>query len=285
MVLSVLEREPIDTLNDQEPDPPERASAVSSEVLHGDCADILPRFKEMADLILTSPPYGDIREYGGHGFDFEPVADACVEALKPGGVLIWITSDQIVDGAYSGESMRQYMGFLDRGLQLHQPLYYHKLSGYPRGADRCLDATEYMYALSKGRPQYAAIIEDRTNVLAGKWFRGTKRSRDGNTHRVKGNNVQLVGKRDNVWSYSQGYNKCDGGFKRAYEHPAIFPFQLATDHIRTWTREDDLVIDPMCGSGTTLDAAKRLRRNSIGIDIHDEYVRLARDRVAQDLLV
>ena len=62
----------------------------------------------------------------------------------------------------------------------------------------------------------------------------------------------------------------------AHEHPATFPFQLAYDHIRTWTQPGDLVIDPMCGSGTVLSAALALDRRAIGIEIHAPYIDIAR---------
>ena len=65
----------------------------------GDCVDILPQYEAQADLILTSPPYDNLRTYGGHGFDFDSVADACVAALKPGGVMVWVVADATVEPA------------------------------------------------------------------------------------------------------------------------------------------------------------------------------------------
>ena len=58
----------------------------------GDCVDVLPQYEAQADLILTSPPYDNLRDYGGHGFDFDKVADACVGALAEGGVLVWVVA-------------------------------------------------------------------------------------------------------------------------------------------------------------------------------------------------
>ena len=82
----------------------------------------------------------------------------------------------------------------------------------------------------------------------------------------------------NIWKYTNG-----GGFatndKFAYEHPAIFPESLAEDHILSWSNEGDLVLDPMCGSGTTLKMAKLNNRNYLGIDINQEYVNLSQRRV------
>ena len=52
---------------------------------HGDCAEVLPALGVQADLIVTSPPYDAIRDYGGHGYDFERVAPAIAAALTRGG--------------------------------------------------------------------------------------------------------------------------------------------------------------------------------------------------------
>ena len=93
---------------------------------HGDCAEVLPATGVKANLILTSPPYDNLRTYGGHGFYFDRVADACVGALAEGGVLVWIVADAIVDGSETGTSFRHALGFMERGLRLHQTMYYQK---------------------------------------------------------------------------------------------------------------------------------------------------------------
>ena len=69
--------------------------------------------------------------------------------------------------------------------------------------------------------------------------------------------------------------------KFAFQHPAMFPEQLAHDHIISWSNEGDIVFDPMCGSGTTCKMAKQLGRNFIGIDISEEYCEIARKRIAK----
>ena len=84
---------------------------------HGDCAEVLPATGVKANLILTSPPYDNLRTYGGHGFDFDRVADACVGALADGGVLVCVVADATVDGSETGTSFRQALGFMERGLK------------------------------------------------------------------------------------------------------------------------------------------------------------------------
>ena len=87
-----------------------------------------------------------------------------------------------------------------------------------------------------------------------------------------------------MWLYHVGHSFGEGGFDRAHDHPAIFPYKLASDLIRSYSNPGDLVVDPMCGSGTTLQAARLLRRRSVGIDVNPDYCELAEARVGQAML-
>ena len=72
-----------------------------------------------------------------------------------------------------------------------------------------------------------------------------------------------------------------GKSKNKRFHPAPFPEKLAHDHIISWSNENDIVLDPMCGSGTTCAMAKKLGRKYIGVDCSEEYVAIAKERVSQ----
>ena len=82
----------------------------------------------------------------------------------------------------------------------------------------------------------------------------------------------------NIWEYAVGMGGSTKD-KIAFKHPAIFPEKLAYDHIISWSNEGDLVFDPMCGSGTILKMAKIAKRNYIGCDMSEEYVKIATERV------
>ena len=94
------------------------------ELVNGDCAAVLPELPP-ADLILTSPPYDGMREYGGYSnaFDSDAIAAACVANLAPGGVLVWVVGDQVVGGGETGTSFRQPLRFMALGLARHQTLF------------------------------------------------------------------------------------------------------------------------------------------------------------------
>ena len=140
-----------------------------------------------------------------------------------------------------------------------------------------------MFVLSNGEPATFNPIKDKPNKKAGQVNPRTRMGRpvDGRLLKDEGTYVVApMGIRTNVWEYDVGKGRVSPDYPNAKEHPAIFPLALAEDHIRTWTNPGDLVVDPMCGSGTVLVAATKLGRPAIGIDIHDEYCELARRRLA-----
>ena len=259
-------------------------AAVDWQLHHGDCADILPDLGVKADLILTSPPYDNLRTYGGHGFDFDRVADACVGVLADGGVIVWVVADAIVDGSEAGTSFRQALGFMERGLRLHQTLYFIKTTETARGTTRYAPTSEYMFVFSCGPPSVVNLLRDKPNAHAGSRHMGAAMGRKHNDEMGPNSDSYIVGEygvRTNLWRYFVGA----GAPGRLAGHPAQFPLLLAKDHILTWTNPGDVVLDPMAGSGTVLRAAVDLRRQAIGVEIHEGYLPIIRNRMAQQVLL
>ena len=62
-------------------------------------------------------------------------------------------------------------------------------------------------------------------------------------------------------------------------HPAPFPLELPKRLIQLYSYEDDLIVDPFCGAGTTALAAKESGRHYVGYDLVPEYVELAEQRL------
>lgn len=238
----------------------------------------------IADLIITSPPYDNLRNYGGHKFDFVSVANGIYYSLKDGGVLVWVVNDQVVRASETGSAFRQVLYFMDGcGLTLHDTMIFEKnTSSFPakKSSNRYTQIFEYMFVLSKGKPKTATLICDKENKWAGwtNWGKQTKRTICGKLKEVKDiNPVPKLSPRNNIWKYtvSGGFGQKD---KTAYKHPATFPEKLVEDHILTWSSKGDLILDPMCGSGTTCVVAKKTGRNYLGIEIHKEYFNLAKKR-------
>ena len=203
--------------------------------------------------------------------------------------MIWVCDDQIVDGGYSGQSMRQILAFMDRGLLLHQMLIYQRRHPMVISANRMLRNAQYMPVLSNGPPGIANPIADQPNSTGGKtrvcYDAGRVNDRKPQPHGVK--TASDLGRRGQVWTYNAGWRQMGGETDDdalIHDHPAIFPYALAADHIRTWTNPGDLVMDPMAGSGTTLRAAVNLGRRAIGIEVNPDYCDLINRRMAQQVL-
>ena len=254
-------------------------------IYHGDCAKVLPTLSIQPHLILTSPPYGAMRDFGGHGFDFDRVADALVACMPEGGVLVWVTQDETLNWSETGESFRQSLAFMACGLNLHDTMIYQRRNGPSvwKGKPGYSNAFQYMFVLSRGRPSRLNRIEDRKTAYAGMAMKTGVRQPDGTVRKSVGHTTPSLIARTNVWTYTVGFNHM-GETPMLHEHSAPFPLKLAQDHIRTWTNPGDLVLDPMAGSGTTLRAAVDLGRRAVGIEIHEPYLDLIRRRMGQQVL-
>lgn len=250
------------------------------------CETMLRMPAESVDLVVTSPPYDDLRTYGGHSWDFYGVAWNLKRLLKPGGVIVWVVNDATKDGSETGSSMAQAMYFKQIGLLLHDTMVYNRTGPYP-DPTRYWQSFEYMFVLTKGKIKTANLIADKKNATGGTSATRPKlnRQQDGEMPEYTGRKRirHEFGVRENVWRINAG-----GGISSkdavAYDHPAIFPEELARDHILSWSNEGDTVLDPFSGSGTTIKMARETGRRGIGIEINEEYCQIAVARLRQRLL-
>lgn len=255
------------------------------------CGDSSQRLKDVpdgcVDLVVTSPPYDDLRTYKGFHFDFEKIAKELARCLKPGGVIVWNVADATVNGSETGTSFRQALYFKDEcGLNLHDTMLFVKNNPVPGDhGPRYRGSFEYMFAFSKGVPKIFNPIElkekERRKFITG--FRLEKEGRKGIDNH-QGNWNEEAAQKFRVDEISSGthtnlffYNVGEWGnslkpTKGGLKHPAKFPGQLAEDQIRTWTNPGDLVLDPFSGSGTTARMAAILDRKYIAIEISQEYL-------------
>lgn len=248
--------------------------------------DVMKTFDDKSiDLVVTSPPYDNLRDYKGYSFDFEGIAAELYRILKVGGVIVWVVGDATIKGSETGTSFRQALHFKDLGLNLHDTMIYDKMGCPFPDKTRYYNIFEYMFILSKGSPKTFNPIQDRKNKQAGNSLLGsTLRQKDGSLIKTSsernglGRVIKEFGFRFNIWQYSSGFNKHHTD-QLAYTHPATFPEKLAEDHILSWSNPGDLVLDPMCGAGTTLKMAKKNQRNYIGIDMSEEYCSLSQQRL------
>lgn len=230
--------------------------------------------EESVDLVVTSPPYDHLRSYDGYYFDYKKTVEALLRVVKRGGVVVWIVNDGTIDGGESGTSFRQALAFMESGFILHDTMIWEKGPGTFPCPVRYTQSFEYMFVFSKGRPKAFNPICDHKNSAYGQKNNGTSRGVDGKTFKKSNSGKTVVeeyGKRFNVWHQIGVRNNTTG-------HPAPFPLQLAKDHIKSWSNEGDLVLDPFMGSGTTGLAALELNRRFIGFEISEKYSKIANER-------
>ena len=253
------------------------------QIILGDNCEVMRTLpSESIDLVVTSPPYDDLRTYGGHDWDFYGVAWNLKRLLKPGGVIVWVVGDQTVNGSETGTSAEQARHFRSIGLNQHDTMIYQKAGGGAVGShDAYWQYWEFMFVFSKGKPKTVNRLKDKINVSAGHLNSGSgqKNEKVGTRLRSEAKRTEELGIRPNVWVYGHGNRHGD-----LHDHPAPFPEKLARDHILSWSNEGDIVLDPFSGSGTTAKMAKHNGRRYIGIEVNPEYVEISQQRLAQGVL-
>jgi site-specific DNA-methyltransferase (adenine-specific) len=240
---------------------------------------------ETIPLVITSPPYGNLRAYGnGPQWSlaaFERIAVELARVLTPGGVICWVVGDQTVDGGESLDSFRQALAFQELGLRCHDTMIYQKLNFSAPSSNRYHQMFEFVFIFSKGAPRTFNPIKDKPNIYAGKgtFGKNTKRAVDGAMKESKRNVITENGQRGNVWlgkTAGQEY-PC-----QPLAHPARMPEWLAYDLLCSWSNPEDIVLDPMAGEATTGVATVRRGQPSILIELNPDYAALAEARLQRE---
>lgn len=254
-------------------------------IICGDNVEVMSTFPDACiDLVVTSPPYDNLRKYGGHTWDFEGVAQQLWRIIKPGGVVVWVVADATINGSETGTSFRQALRFMEIGFRLHDTMIWERCGAFPE-SNRYHPDFEYMFILSNGKPTTANIIKDRKTSNAGVVCRSRmERQPDGVNRRPNRVFVNAeYAARYNIWQIPSSAQEA-GADTIIHGHPATFSQSLARDHILSWSNDGDIVLDPFSGSGTTAKMARECGRRYIGIEIHEEYCEIAHKRLAQGLL-
>lgn len=264
-----------------------------NEIILGDNVEVLKTFPNNSiDLTMTSPPYDFIRNYNGkitekndkfngYSFPFEELALQLFRVTKKGGVVVWVVNDAVKNGSKTGSSLRQCLYFKEIGFNIHDYMFYEKNGCSFPSINRYYQITEFVFILSKGKPKTVNLIKDRKNKWAGysSWGKKTCRSGSDNLKPSKSYITPDFGVRFNIWRYNTGKDFSTKD-EYAFEHPAIFPEKLARDHILSWSKVGDIVLDPFIGSGTTAKMALIHHRKFIGIDINKDFVNLSKKRIS-----
>lgn len=258
---------------------------IKNKVVNEKSDEYLKEFpSECIDIVITSPPYDDLRDYNGKitwNFDvFKVIASELFRVLKPGGVVVWVVGDKTKNGNKTLTSYKQALYFQEIGFNMYDVIIYEKAGSGPPHPNRYFNSFEYMFVLSKDKPKTINLLKDKPNKWADCSTYGevTRREKDGSLTNKGKKIVNKLGVRTNIWRYANGK-----GFSTkdeiAYQHPAIFPEKLVEDHILSWSNPGDVVLDPFGGSGTTGKIAKKLNRDWILIEAVKEYCDIAKKRI------
>jgi len=257
---------------------------MENQIYNEDCLITMGRMPDnYIHLVLTSPPYDAMRQYGGNktyhqrlnergfSFDFESIAQELCRVLKDGGVIMWNVADQTIKGSRTGNSMRQALYFMELGLSLWDHLIWYKTGTPFPSPYRYRNVWENMFVFSKGKPKTFNPILKKNKT--GGDTRTSRRYRNHSGILVEKEKIVRTkdyGIDDNVWHITNAYFKSNE-WKEADSHPAIMPDEIVKRHIQSWTNEGDLVYDPFLGSATTTRIAKEMNRRWIGSEIYKPY--------------
>jgi len=252
-----------------------------NQVYEGDCIEVMKDIDDGSiDLTVTSPPYDNLRTYNNSSIwnweIFTEIAEQLFRVTKKGGVVVWVVGDATKKFCESLNSFREALYFVDTcGFNLLDTMIYHKSNyapAYPT-LRRYANTFEYMFVFSKGRPNTFNPIQQEKVLKNYKNKKSYFRQKDGSQILKIIDCDRETKDAENVWTISPTKAKGAG------DHPAVFPEQLANDHILSWSNKGDIVLDPMIGSGTTGKMAKILNRNFIGIEKDPEYCEIAKQRI------
>ncbi len=255
-----------------------------NKIICGDAIEVLRRMPSNSiDLVVTSPPYDDIRAYNGFALNLPALGKELYRVLKDGGVAAMVIQDATHNFGKTLTSFRTILDWCDNaGFKLFETAIYRKYGA--EGAwwnKRFRVDHEYIPIFLKGeRPQY---FNKEPLKIPSKWggktlTGGATRLTNGKTLKARPIKINALKCRGTVWEYLTAGD----GSRLKHEHPATFPDQLPVDFIKCFCPPGGIVLDPLAGSGTTLTAARNLNHPYIGIDISKEYCELAKRRLKQE---
>lgn len=260
---------------------------IKTDIRLGDCLEILAQFPDdMFDLIVTSPPYADSRAktYGGIKPDeyvewFLPRTQEFLRVLKPTGTFILNIKEKVVNGERHTYVLELILEMRKQGWLWTEEFMWHKKNCYPgKWPNRFRDAWERCLQFNKSKK--FNMYQEAVMIPMGNWAETRLRNLS-KTDSIRdesrvgsgfGKNVSNWLDRDKVYPTNVIHLSTECGNKK---HSAAFPQSLPAWFIKLFTTEDDWVLDPFLGSGTTCQVSQEMYRNSVGIEISSEYYKMA----------
>jgi site-specific DNA-methyltransferase (adenine-specific) len=262
-----------------------------NRILLGDCLDILKTIPSHSiDLIVTSPPYADSRRstYGGvHPDDyvewFLPIAAELKRVLKEEGTFILNIKEKAVNCERHTYVLELILALKKQGWLWTEEYVWHKKNCTPgKWSNRFRDAWERCLQFNKQKK--FKMNQDSVMVPTGDWAKA-RLGNLGDNDKIRfdsqvgsgfGKNISNWVGREMAYPTNVLHLPTECGNKR---HSAAFPKSLPSWFIKLFSDEDDLVLDPFLGSGTTCVAAYELNRGFVGIELKEEYYQIAASNI------
>jgi len=263
-----------------------KENLTTHRLVQGDARDLSFLLDESIHLVVTSPPYWNLKQYNdnqdqlGHISDYEQFLTEltkawreCFRVLVPGGRLVCVVGDVCLSrkkyGRHVVVPLHADICVTCRkiGFDNLNPIIWHKISNANYEVQ---NGTKF---LGKPYEPNAIIKNDIEFILMQRKPGGYRKPT--NTQRDKS---RIEKKEYDEW-FQQSWNITGASTKN---HPAPFPVELAYRLVRMFSFFGDTVLDPFCGTGTTMMAAMKCDRNSIGVEIDSEYCRMAAERIKKE---
>lgn len=268
---------------------------VITNIILGDSKDKLTELADNSvDLIITSPPYADQRKstYGGVTPEkyvewFLPISKEMLRILKPSGTFILNIKEKVVDGERHTYVLELIVELRKQGWLWTEEFIWHKKNSFPgKWPNRFRDSWERLLQFNKSKT--FNMYQDTVMVPIGDWAKSRLKNlsstdliRDeSNVGSGFGKKIANWLNRDKAYPSNVLHLATECGNKK---HSAVFPEAIPEWFINLFTKEGDVVLDPFLGSGTTVLVAKRMNRNSIGIEILNEYYNIALEKVRESI--
>ena len=272
---------------------------LEEAVAWGDAAEWLPRLPERSvDLFFTSPPYADARSYSEIHPDryvewFLPFAAAMLDATAVSGSFVLNIKNRVANvGPLRGQRhpyvYELVLGMQRMGWRWIETYIWSKPNAIPgRFGPRTKDSFEYVYHFAKGSQPYFDLDAvrvpykaDRAEIDRRRLDNNGRRNTEAGFGRDRRKTYEKGGADPgNVIEVCQTYNQHKGP---AGQHTAVMPEGLAAFFVKAACPPGGMVVDPFAGSGTTVVIGLRHGRRAAGIELHRDYVEVARNRIADD---
>jgi len=254
---------------------------------HGDCLDVLKTLPDASvDLVVTSPPYADNRKRTYDGVPIEhyvewflPISAELLRVLRAEGSFVLNIKERAVGGERQTYVLELILGMKQQGWLWVEEYIWHKKNCYPgKWPNRFRDAWERCLHFSKQK--HFKMFQDSVMVPMGEWAQ-KRLEKLSDTDRIRDESRSLSGFGKNVSHWvGKKYVYPTNVLHLATEcsnrkHSAAFPISLPVWFIKLFTEEGDVVLDPFIGSGTTALACIELNRHYVGIELMEQYYKLA----------